>query len=174
MPDVTLETATFEETLFSELNQAEREELAQFPIHLSFHGMPIRLERLFIDSPDKKATYLTIAPFGFKSSSSKRHPHYLTMRLDEEGQDEDWAEKLLGLPHHFLGAYVNSETEDLTCAHIKPIQANEIEAGFRFEIGRAFGIIGMHLEYVYHSRVFFRDARKKNWIFKLDQITFVG
>lgn len=134
MPDVTLDTATFEETLFSNLNEAEREELARFPVHLSFHGMPIRLERLFLDKPDMKATYLTIAPFGFKSSSSKTHPHYLTMRLNEEGQDEDWAEKLLGLPHHFFGAYVNGETEDLTCAHIKPIQASEIEAGFRFEV----------------------------------------
>jgi len=55
------------------------------------------------------------------------------MRLNEQGQDEDWAEKLLGIPHHFFGAYVNSETEDLACAKIKPIQASEIEGGFRFE-----------------------------------------
>lgn len=100
---------------------------------ISFHGMPIRLERLFIDNLDKKATYLTIAPLGFKSSSGKRHPYHLTMRLNEEGQDEGWAEKLLGLPHHFFGAYVNGGTEDLTCAHIKPIQASEIEGGLRFE-----------------------------------------
>ncbi|KAI4931214.1 hypothetical protein J4E85_003804 [Alternaria conjuncta] len=132
-PDVTLDTVTFDNTIFSKLDDAEREELARFPVHISFHGMPIRLERLFIDKPDKKATYLTIAPLGFDSSSTNRHPHYLTMRLNEEGQDDDWAEKLLGIPHHFFGVYVNSETEDLTCAHIKPIQASEIEAGFRFE-----------------------------------------
>jgi hypothetical protein len=95
--------------------------------------MPIRLERLFIDNPDKISTHLTIAPLDFKSSSGKRHPHYLTMRLNEEGQDEGWAEKLLGLPHHFFGAYVNSETEGLACAHIKPIQVSEIESGLRFE-----------------------------------------
>ncbi|KAI4945065.1 hypothetical protein J4E91_008042 [Alternaria rosae] len=132
-PDVTLDTAKFDDTIFSELDDAEREELAPFTVLISSHGKPIRLERLFIDNPDKKATYLTIAPLGFKSGSSKRHPHDLTMRLNEEGQDEGWAEKLLGLPRHFFGAYVNSEMEDITCAHIKSIQASEIEGGFRFE-----------------------------------------
>ena len=132
-PDVTLDTATFDETVFSQLDKAEREDLARFPVHISFHGMPIRLERLFIDDPDKKATYLTIQPFGFHGSTGKGNHFYLTMRLDEEGQDEDWAEKLLGLPYHFFGAYVNSQTEDLTCAHIKPIEVSEIESGFRFE-----------------------------------------
>ncbi|KAI4676114.1 uncharacterized protein J4E84_009731 [Alternaria hordeiaustralica] len=130
--NVTLDAAAFKETIFSDLDEVEREELTQFPVHISFHGMPIRLERLFIDNPEKKATYLTIAPLGFDGSSGGQDI-YLTMRLNEQGQDEDWAEKLLGIPHHFFGAYINSETEDLACAKIKLIQESEIEGGFRFE-----------------------------------------
>ena len=96
-PDVTMDAAAFNETIFNDLDEAERENLAQFPVHISFHGMPIRLERLFIDDPENKATYLTIAPLGFEGSAGGQDI-YLTMRLNEQGQDEDWAEKLLGIP----------------------------------------------------------------------------
>lgn len=70
-PDVTMDAAAFNETIFSDLDEAERENLAHFPVHISFHGMPIRLERLFIDDPEKKATYLTIAPLGFEGSAGR-------------------------------------------------------------------------------------------------------
>lgn len=135
IPDVTPSPASFSETVFCNLDAIQKEEMARFPVHISFHGMPVRLERLFIDEPDKKATYLTIAPLGFQGSTrSVDRYFYLTMRLNEEGREVDWAEKLLGLPFRFVGAYVNSKTEDLACAHFEPIQASDIEGGFRFEI----------------------------------------
>jgi hypothetical protein len=51
----------------------------------------------------------------------------------------DWAEKLLGQPFRFFGAYVNSRTEDLACAHFEPVKRTEIEKGFRSEM-RALGL----------------------------------
>jgi hypothetical protein len=56
---------------------------------------------------------------------------HLTMCLNEDDQKADWAEKFLGQPFRFFGAYVNSETEDLACARFEPVQRTDIAAGFR-------------------------------------------
>jgi hypothetical protein len=137
-PDVTFESATFSDTIFSKLDASEREKLENYPMHICFYGVPIRLERLFLDGPERKATYLTIARCGFSGSSSGDYFH-LTMRLDEADHEADWAEKLLGQTFRFFGAYVNSKTEDLTCAHFEPVEHTKIERGFRFEL-RATGL----------------------------------
>jgi hypothetical protein len=100
--------------------------------------VPVRLERLFLDDPEGRVTYLTIASCGFAGNSGSDYFH-LTMRLNEDSQEADWAEKLLGQPFRFFGAYVISRTEDLTCAHFEPVKRTEIENGFHFEM-RGTGI----------------------------------
>jgi hypothetical protein len=36
--------------------------------------------------------------------------------------------------YRFFGAYVNSKTKDLACAHFEPVEQTEIEMGFLFEL----------------------------------------
>ncbi|KAI4614093.1 hypothetical protein J4E80_006783 [Alternaria sp. BMP 0032] len=112
-----------------------------YPIRLSFYGVPVRLERLFIDDPEKKATYLTISPAGITTSPSG-HPLrrqrcflYVTMKLDEEGKEEGWAEKMLGLPFHFSGALYSTDTVDLVETRFEKVDDEAvIKKGLRFEL----------------------------------------
>jgi hypothetical protein len=74
-PDVTFETATFSDTIFSKLDASERQELDSYPIHICFYDVPVRLERLFLDDPERRVTYLTIAPCGFSGGSGRDYFH---------------------------------------------------------------------------------------------------
>jgi hypothetical protein len=67
--DVTFETATFSNTIFSKLDASKRQKLDSYPVHICFYGVPVRLERLFLDDPGRRVTYLTIAPCGFAGNS---------------------------------------------------------------------------------------------------------
>jgi len=140
------EEVTFDaEPLAALLPQAANTEQGRgwdvYPIRLSFYGVPVRLERLFIDDPEKKATYLTISPAGI-TKSPNGHPLrrqrcflYATMKLDEEGKEPGWAENMLGLPFHFSGALCSTDTVDLVETTFEKVEnESDIRNGLRFEL----------------------------------------
>jgi hypothetical protein len=72
-------------------------------IRLSFHVVPVRLERLFIDDPGRKANCLIIPPASIHGSEEELL--CLTMKLDDERKDEDELENIMGLSFHFSDAF---------------------------------------------------------------------
>ncbi|KAI4659390.1 uncharacterized protein J4E78_005817 [Alternaria triticimaculans] len=105
-----------------------------YPIRVSFYGVPIRIERLFLDDPEKKGSYLTIAPCGIRGDGEEQFL-YLTMKLDEKGRTPNEMLGMLGLPYHFSGALHSTEDVDLEDTHFEKVEDEfAIRTGLRFEM----------------------------------------
>ena len=106
----------------------------KYPIRVSFYGVPIRIERLFLDDLEKKGSYLTIAPCGIHGDGEEQSL-YLTMKLDERGRKPKYLLGMLGLPYHFSGVLHSTENVDLDDTHFEKVE-NEfaIRTGLRFEM----------------------------------------
>lgn len=92
-----------------------------YPIHLCFYEVPIRIKRLFIDDPARKATYLTIAPYGIHGDGEEQSL-YLTMKLDEKGRKAREMLGMLGLPYHFSGVLHSADDIDLEDTHFEQVE----------------------------------------------------
>jgi hypothetical protein len=125
-PEVAFTTAPLEESL---LREGKRGNWDAYPILVAFYGTPVRLERLFMDDPERAATYFNVQAYGFYGGGSWGH-FYLVMRLDEEG----WAEGQLGLPFRFFGVLCSTFNEDAVEARFEKMEEAEIEKGLRFEL----------------------------------------
>jgi len=134
-PEVTFDAEPLAALRPESVNTGQGMGWEAYPIRLSFFGVPIRIERLYIDDPEKKKTYLTVLPAGLNGNYVASEFLYLTMELNEEGKSPGWAEKILGLPFHFSGALCSTYCVDIVDAHFEKVEDESvIRTGLRFEM----------------------------------------
>ncbi|KAI4705031.1 hypothetical protein J4E89_009324 [Alternaria sp. Ai002NY15] len=134
-PDVTFDAEPLAALRPEGADLEQRSAWDAYPIRLTFYGVPTRIERLFIDDPEKKTTYLTISPAGIYGHDVEDKFINLTMKLDEEGKEPDWAENMLGLPFHFSGALCSTDTVDLVETTFEKVEdESDIRNGLRYEL----------------------------------------
>ncbi|KAI4931213.1 hypothetical protein J4E85_003803 [Alternaria conjuncta] len=141
-PDVTFDAEPLAALRPEGADLEQRSAWDAYPIRLTFYGVPTRIERLFIDDPEKKATYLTVSPAGIQGHDIEDKFINLTMKLDEEGREPGWAESMLGLPFHFSGALCSTDTVDLVDTNFEKVDDEfDIKSGLRFELRGTVGTV---------------------------------